>query len=82
MKTIIVLQPNGRVVIPAEIRQRLDLDSGQRLEVTIQNGRIILTPQVRKLRRAQALLSEHVTGDDGRWSDELIAERRATADHE
>lgn len=82
MKATTVLQPNGRVVIPAEIRQHLNLGSGQKLQITVQNGRIILTPHIDRLRQAQALLAQQVAGDHSRWSDELIAERRAEAERD
>ncbi len=82
MKATTILQPNGRIVIPSEIRRQLDLGSGQKLEISVDQGRIILTPQVERLRQAQALLGEHVAGDDNRWSEELIAERRAEAERE
>ncbi len=82
VKAITILQPNGRIVIPAPIRQRLNLGSGQRLEVTIEKGRIVLTPPVDRLRQAQALLSQHVADDKDCWSQELIAERRAEAEGE
>jgi AbrB family looped-hinge helix DNA binding protein len=82
MRATTVLQPNGRVVIPAEIRQQLAIGSGQRLEVSIEDGRIVLTPQVSRLRQAQARVAELTAGDDSRWSDELIAERRTEAERE
>lgn len=82
MKAITVLQPNGRIVIPATIRQQLHLGPGHKLEITVQNGRIILTPQIDRLRRAQTLLAEQVGGDHSHWSDELMAERRAEAERD
>jgi AbrB family looped-hinge helix DNA binding protein len=82
MKATTILQPNGRIVIPSEIRQQLDLGSGQKLEVSIDQGRIILTPQVERLRQAQNLLSKHMAGDDSHWSEELMVERRAEAERE
>lgn len=82
MRATTILQPNGRVVIPAEVRQQLDIGSGQRLEVSIEDGRIVLTPRVNRLRQAQDLVAELTADDDSRWSDELIAERRAEAERE
>ena len=67
MKATTVLQPNGRIVIPSKIRQQLDIGTCQRLEVTVKNGRIILTPQIDRLREAQALLSRQVDDDTRRW---------------
>ena len=81
-KATTVLQPNGRLVIPAEIRQQLALGPGQKLEVSVDQGRIVLTPQVARLRQAQALLAEHAACDDSRWSEALLAQRRAEAEGE
>lgn len=81
-QTTIILQPNGRLVLPVKIRQVLDLEPGQRLSITVDGGRIVLTPQIERLRQAQALLSEQVLGDDSLWSEKLIAERRAEAERE
>ena len=38
------LKPRGQVTIPAEIRARLSLADGDALEVTVDDGRIVLTP--------------------------------------
>ncbi len=42
--TTSLVSPKFQVVIPKEIRQRLDLKPGQRLSVTENAGRIELTP--------------------------------------
>lgn len=42
----------------------------------------MLTPRVKRLRQAQDLVAELTADDDSRWSDELIAERRAEAERE
>jgi AbrB family looped-hinge helix DNA binding protein len=81
-KATTVLQPNGRLVIPAAIRHQLALGPGQKLEVSVEQGRLVLTPQVARLRQAQALLAEHAAGDDSRWSEALLAQRRAEAERE
>ena len=82
MRAITVLQPNGRIVIPAEIRQELGIGAGQRLEVSIENDRIVLTPQISRLRQAQALVTELTADDDSLWSDQLIVQRRGEAERD
>ena len=37
-------KPKGQVTIPAEIRERMALEEGDDLEVTVEGGRIVLTP--------------------------------------
>ncbi len=39
------VKQKGQVTIPAEIRERLALEEGDDLEVTVENGRIVLIPQ-------------------------------------
>jgi AbrB family looped-hinge helix DNA binding protein len=43
MKTVVV-SAKYQIVIPKEIRKKLSLSPGQRLAVTEQDGRIVLTP--------------------------------------
>ena len=81
MSDVITINAQGRLVIPKAIRQRLNLAGGQRLEVYLDNGRIVLTPHVQKLRHAQDLFAAHVSGSVS-LADELIQERRAEAERE
>ncbi|MCB1814678.1 MAG: AbrB/MazE/SpoVT family DNA-binding domain-containing protein [Candidatus Competibacteraceae bacterium] len=81
MSDVVTINDQGRVVIPKDIRQRLNLAGGQRLEIHLENGRIVLTPQIQQLRHAQALIAAHVPGSVS-LADELIQERRAEAERE
>ncbi|HID41424.1 MAG TPA: AbrB/MazE/SpoVT family DNA-binding domain-containing protein [Pyrodictium sp.] len=46
----VVLDKKGRITIPSEIRSRLGLKPGSRLEVTLEGDRIVIRPA----RRLQA----------------------------
>ena len=81
MSDVVTINDQGRIVIPKAIRQRLNLAGGQRLEVHLENGRIVLTPQIQQLRLAQALTAAQVPGSVS-LADELIQERRAEAKRE
>ncbi len=50
----LVLDERGRVTLPAWLRRRLGLKPGSKLEVRVENGRIVLTP-LRRLRARDLL---------------------------
>jgi len=69
---------NGRVVIPAAFRQAVGLAVGDEVVLRVENGEIVLASRVQQIRRAQALVRQHIPSARGKLlSDELIAERRA-----
>lgn len=43
-RTLIAVNAQGRVTLPAEIRRELNLTDGSRLEVSLHDGRITLRP--------------------------------------
>jgi len=51
----------GQVVLPGPLRRRLNLQPGDPLEASIEEGRIVLTPQ-RKRRQRVRLATDPVTG--------------------
>ena len=51
----------GQVVLPGPLRRRLDIRAGDALDVNVEKGRIVLTPQRRRARRAK-LVTDPVTG--------------------
>ena len=51
----------GQVVLPGPLRRRLDIRSGDPLEVEVENGRIVLTPR-RNRRYRVKLVTDPVTG--------------------
>lgn len=76
------VDPAGRVLIPAHVRQRHGLRPGSVVIVndTAADG-ISLTPQGAAVRAAQACFSKLRRGDE-LWSEELIQERRESARRE
>lgn len=51
----------GQVVLPAPLRRRLGIRTGDPLDADIEAGRIVLTPRQRRRRRAK-IISDPVTG--------------------
>jgi AbrB family looped-hinge helix DNA binding protein len=75
------MSEGGRVVIPAEIRQSLGLKEGEMVLFELRDGEAVITTRLARLRRAQALVRNHVPAGVS-LVDELIAERRAEAGRE
>lgn len=75
------LTPNGRIVIPAAIREELGLKPGETLLMDVENGVLRIETYPARVRRIQESLAHLVT--PGRLiSDELIADRREEARRE
>jgi AbrB family looped-hinge helix DNA binding protein len=51
----------GQVVLPVKVRRQLGLRAGDPLDVSAEGGRIVLTPQSRRARKAKILV-DPVTG--------------------
>jgi AbrB family looped-hinge helix DNA binding protein len=43
--TVVRMGPQGRIVVPAELRRQLGLDEGSTLNATTRGGRLILEPR-------------------------------------
>jgi AbrB family looped-hinge helix DNA binding protein len=73
----------GRIVLPVEVRQRLDLKEGDRLILTIEpDGSLRLVSAREVARQTRGLLRRMAPTLEGRLADELIADRRAEAARE
>jgi AbrB family looped-hinge helix DNA binding protein len=69
--------PQGRIVIPAALREELGVNPGQELVARVEDGRLVLERREDVVRRLKGRFS-HVPA--GRMlSEELIAERREEA---
>ncbi len=79
------LGEGGRLVIPAEYRKAMGVDTGDELVLVLEEKTMrVLTPQ-EGIRRAQDLLRSYLPEDEGgrpRLSDELIADRRRDSELE
>lgn len=66
---------NGRVVIPAEFRRTLGINSGDELIARVEDDELRITTVKARIARAQRLVRQYIK--PGRsLADELIAERR------
>jgi AbrB family looped-hinge helix DNA binding protein len=74
------MSDGGRVVIPVEIRQALDLKEGDAVLWELRDGEARITTRAQRIRQAQALVRKHVPAGQS-LSEELIAERRTEAAH-
>ena len=74
------MSDGGRVVIPLEIRQALNLKEGDAVLWELDGGSARITTRAQRIRQAQALVRKHVPAGQS-LADELIAERRAEAAH-
>jgi len=71
----------GRLVIPASIREALDINVGDEIELRIADNELRLSTLKSRIARAPQRLRRFI--EPGRsLSDELIAERREAARHE
>lgn len=77
----LTIAANGRVVIPAAMRSALGLPDGGRVIARLVDGAVVLEPVAVAVKRAQDLVRQYVPAGVS-LADELIADRRAAADHE
>jgi AbrB family looped-hinge helix DNA binding protein len=72
--------PQGRIVIPAHIRQALDIHPGEILIARVDDGRLVLETREHILARVQSWFAQ--VPREVSLVDELIAERREEARRE
>ncbi len=77
----VTMGSNGRIVIPANIRNQLGMPQGGSFVAHVENGQVRLEPIAHAIARVQALLDDYVPSDVS-LADELSAERRAAAERE
>ena len=75
------LGASGRLVIPAEVRRRLGLEAGDELVMRVVDGELRVTTLTAAVDRAQRRLAPYLAGTPS-LVDELIAERRRSAEQE
>jgi AbrB family looped-hinge helix DNA binding protein len=77
----LTLGPGGRVVIPAALREAMEVEEGDAILAWVEGGELhLLSPRV-GARQAQAMLKE-LMPEGVSLADELIAERRREAEAE
>lgn len=80
MSVTVVMGKQGRLVVPSELRAALGLGPGDRLQVSLEGKRLVLTRPGDALEELRGLLDGVPSGRD--LVAELIAERRAEAARE
>ena len=78
----IVMADNGRLVVPATLRQQLGMPKGGKLTAIIRDGALVLEPFEVSVNRAQALARSFLKPGEGSVVDEFIADRRREAQAE
>lgn len=73
------LGPDGRVLIPKELRDSLNLAPGAVIAMRIEDGRLVMTDSRSALRRLQESLKNIPTQSGLMHSEEFIQERHAEA---
>lgn len=74
----IKLGKQGRLVVPAPLRQELGLELGDELVARAENGRLVFEPKAAVVAR----LRERFKDVKGSLADELLAERKEEAARE
>lgn len=77
---VVKMGPQGRIVVPAELRRELGLDEGSTLNATTRNGRLILEPRSVVLERMRRRFAQVPRSTSLR--EELIADRSDEAHRE
>lgn len=71
----------GKLVIPATMRRELGISAGDTVMVDIADGELRVRSLSKALERARLILRRYIP-EDVNLSDELVADRRAEAEHE
>ena len=75
------INENGRIVIPAPIREQMGLKAGETLFMTVDGDVLRLESHRARVRRVQESMRRHIASGRS-LADELIAERREEARRE
>ena len=78
--TFLTISENGRVLIPADLREHLGLKPKDRLHAEIIEGALVLKPMSQHFNEMRTYLGGVLTVEDNQLlSDQLIAQRREEA---
>jgi AbrB family looped-hinge helix DNA binding protein len=75
------INPNGRIVIPAAIREELGIAPGDTLLMEVEDGVLRIESYPARIRRIQREIAQYIPPGVS-LADELIAERREEARRE
>jgi AbrB family looped-hinge helix DNA binding protein len=72
------MSKEGRVLIPAAVRQELGLSENEPLSIYVEDGEVRIVSRLQAIRRMQQRMARHKKPGEG-VVDELLRERRAEA---
>lgn len=75
LRAKVKLSPNGRIVIPAPLRERMGVTPGETLLLDVEDGVLRIETYARRIKSIQDELAQYVP-PGVLLSEELIAERR------
>lgn len=76
----VVVNRDGRILIPAQVRRDLGLAVGSTLLLSVEDGRVVMESRAQLVARMRREIAAEWQGDpQDSAADELIAERRAEA---
>ncbi|HEY8908081.1 MAG TPA: AbrB/MazE/SpoVT family DNA-binding domain-containing protein [Rhodoferax sp.] len=79
MSTHLQVGPQGRVVIPAALRQAMGIEPGSVLVAQVLDGKLVLETQAQVLNQFFSRFAQARMQARGSVADELITERRGQA---
>ena len=77
------IDEKGRVTLPKSVRKRLNLEPGEHVEVSVEEGRIVLKPRVSReafIDSMEGYLTEETRKADAPRTDPLELKREWTSD--
>ncbi|MGH4021874.1 MAG: AbrB/MazE/SpoVT family DNA-binding domain-containing protein [Pseudonocardiaceae bacterium] len=77
----LMVNPQGRMTIPAQIRREAGIDAGTPLVVYVEDGRVVIETREQLAQRTRRDITASWSGESS-VVDELIAERRIEAARE
>jgi len=76
------MEANGRIVIPARVRESLGLTAGSQLTLTVEGDALVVRSKAARIRQVRERMAAYRAernlpgGPDGHVVDEFLAERR------
>ncbi len=81
--TSLTMSENGRVLIPAALREQLGFKPNTRIFIEVKDGSLVLTSASQRYAKLRAYFDQVLPATPGRSTvDEFIAGRRLEAKHE
>jgi antitoxin PrlF len=77
----VTMAANGRMIIPAGVRNRIGMPQGGSFVAHVENGEVRLEQIAHAIARVQSLIREYVPGDES-LAGELSGDRQSEAERE